>query len=215
MLVAARSGLAAGVLALCLLAGAVRAQSAAIAPDDMVMGSPKAPITVVEYGSVGCPHCGAWARDVFPAFKAKYIDTGQVKFVFREVLLGDPAAAAAGFLTARCAGKAKYFNVIDAIFEAQPEMERTGSDLPSLNLIALQNGLTQAKFIACLEDHVALAALQARSDHYLNDEHITGTPTFLVGEQRLPSGGRSLAEMIIAVSLEQQKITDAARRKAR
>jgi protein-disulfide isomerase len=186
-----------------------------IAPDDMVMGSPKAPITVVEYGSVGCPHCGTWARDVFPAFKAKYIDTGQVKFVFREVLMGDPAMAAAGFLTARCAGKAKYFQVVDAIFDAQPEMARTGEDMPSLNLIALQAGLTQAKFAACLGDHVALAALQARSDRYLAQDHITGTPTFMVGEQRLQAGVQSLAAMTIAVSLEQQKITDAARRKAR
>ena len=183
--------------------------------DDMSMGSDKAPVTMIEYASVACPHCAAFNNTVFPAFKARYIDTGKVRYIAREALTGDPSIAAAGFLTARCAGKAKYFQVVAAIFDAQPEMARTGEDMPSLNLIALQAGLPQAKFAACLGDHVALAALQARSDRYLAQDHITGTPTFMVGEQRLQAGVQSLAAMTIAVSLEQQKITDAARRKAR
>src|SRR4051812_5990791 len=78
---------------------------AAAANDDMVMGKANAPITVIEYASVGCPHCADWNKEVFPAFKAKYIDTGQVRYIAREILAGDPNLAAAGFLIARCAGK--------------------------------------------------------------------------------------------------------------
>ena len=81
------------------------AHSAVVNDDDMVMGNPKAKITVVEYASASCSHCAAFAIDVFPAFKAKYIDTGQVKYVFREVLTEPVQRAAAGFILARCTGK--------------------------------------------------------------------------------------------------------------
>src|SRR5439155_2600770 len=98
----------------------------AASADDMTMGSPNAKVTMIEYASVSCPHCARFATEVFPAFKAKYIDTGQVRYVAREALTGDPAIAAAGFLTARCAGKDKYFQVVDAIYRAQPEIFATG-----------------------------------------------------------------------------------------
>src|SRR4051812_17923156 len=85
------------------------------AQDDKALGKVGAPVTVIEYGSVACPHCAAWDRDVFPAFKAKFIDTGRIRYVFREMLTGDPNLAAAGFVTARCAPPAKYFDVVHAI----------------------------------------------------------------------------------------------------
>ena len=86
------------------------------------MGNPQAKVTVVEYASVACPHCGRFNNEVFPAFKAKYIDTGKVHYVFREMLVGngqEQAFGAAGFLLARCAGQDKYFSVLDAIFHGQ------------------------------------------------------------------------------------------------
>ena len=91
-------------------------------PDDMSLGDPQAKVTVIEYASVGCPVCGRWQKEVYPAFKTKYIDTGKVHYVFREMLVGggvEVAVAASGFLLARCAGKDKYFAVIDAMFANQ------------------------------------------------------------------------------------------------
>src|SRR5437868_7714464 len=90
--------------------------------DDMDLGNPQAKVTVIEYASVGCPVCAKWYRDVWPAFKAKYVDHGKVHYVFKEMLVGggaEVAVAANGFLLARCAGKDKYFAVNDAIFRNQ------------------------------------------------------------------------------------------------
>ena len=109
---------ASGLLAACGQGGAGATASA----DDMVLGKADAPVTVVEYASITCSHCGAFHTTVFPDFKAKYIDTGQVKYVFREFLTPPNELAAAGFLIARCAGPDKYFGVIDALFYNQREM---------------------------------------------------------------------------------------------
>ncbi|MFI4936691.1 MAG: thioredoxin domain-containing protein, partial [Caulobacterales bacterium] len=110
-----------------LAAAPAWAKPAAGHPDDMALGDPRARVTVVEYASVGCPHCAHWNNEVFAAFKAKYIDTRKVLFVLRECLTGDPDVAAAGFLLARCAGKDKYFQVVDAIFHGQASMYDPGN----------------------------------------------------------------------------------------
>ena len=70
---------------------------------DMVLGNPKAPVTVVEYASAACPHCAAWNKDNWPAFRDKYVATGKVKYVFREILTNPAEYALAGFLIGRCA----------------------------------------------------------------------------------------------------------------
>ncbi|MGH7023931.1 MAG: DsbA family protein [Caulobacteraceae bacterium] len=170
----------------------------AAAPADMALGSPKAPVTVIEYASIGCPHCGTWARDVFPEFKRRFIDTGRVRFVLREMLTGDADVAAAGFLTARCAGPEKYFQVVEGLFEAQPKMAEDGDDLPSLLQVAGQAGLSKVQVSDCLADHAALSALEARSDGYARDDHVDGTPTFDINGTRMV-GEQSLAALTTAI----------------
>jgi protein-disulfide isomerase len=171
---------------------------AARAADDMSLGAAKAPVTVIEYASLGCPHCGAWSREVFPAFRRRYIDTGKVRFVLREMLFGDSSIAAAGFLTARCAGRAKYFQVVEGLFAAQPQIERDGDDLPSLLRVGAAAGLSQAQVSACLSDKAALAALEARAEGYTRDDHVTATPTFDIAGKRI-EGEASLAAISAAV----------------
>ena len=167
--------------------------------DEMSLGDPKAPVTVIEYASLGCSHCGAWARDVFPELKKRFIDTGRVRFVLREMLNGDPAVAAAGFLTARCAPRDKYFQVVDDLFDAQPRMERDGDDMPALLDVAARAGLTRAQVAACLGDHEALAALQARVEANANENHVDGTPEFDVAGRRF-NGETSLAVLASAIN---------------
>jgi protein-disulfide isomerase len=176
-----------------LWAGAAGAASP-VRADDMSLGNPAAPVTVIEYASVGCPHCATWEHDVFPTFKKLYIDPGKVRFVFREMLYGDPALAAAGFLTARCAGPAKYFQVVDAVFAGQTEIAREGGPAGALARIAKDAGLSEPRFNACLEDKAALAALQARADRHETQDGITGTPTFVIGGRKL-EGEQSVAEL--------------------
>src|SRR5277367_6407453 len=168
---------------LCLtiaLGGCQKAGSDGANAGDMAMGNPAAKVTMIEYASVSCPHCARFDMDVFPAFKAKYIDTGQVYYVAREALTGDPAVAAAGFLMARCAGKDKYFKVVDAVYHAQAEMFASGDPHSVLLNIARSAGMSDDQFETCIKDETALNALNARWDRYVKDDKITGTPTFVI-----------------------------------
>jgi protein-disulfide isomerase len=174
------------------------AQAATPPPAEMSLGAPKAPVTVIEYASIGCPHCGAWSRDVYPAFKKRFIDTGRVRFVLREMLTGDSAVAAAGWLTARCAGPTKYFQVVEGLFAAQPRMEADGDDLPAILDVAAQAGLSKAQVSDCLSDHAALAALEARADTAFQQDHIEATPTFVIAGQKL-EGEQSLESLAAAI----------------
>jgi protein-disulfide isomerase len=168
-------------------------------PDDMAIGSPRAPVTVIEYASVGCPHCGVWNNTVFPAFKAKYVDTGRVRFVVREMLTGVPSIATAGFMLARCAGPAKYFQVIDAIYHRQADMFQPGAAAgPILEEIAKSAGLDEAAFQACIDDQKGLDALNARAERHANDDKVDSTPIFFVGGQRYV-GEQTLAQLATAI----------------
>ena len=180
-------------------ATSVLAPPAAPAPDAgaMSLGNPKAPVTVVEYASVGCPHCAKWANDVFPEFRAKYVDTGYVRFEFHEMLTGNAALAAAGFLTARCASPSRYFQVVDDVFARQDEIGDKGIEV--LEQIGEHAGLTREQFGACLQDRAALDALQKRTLTDAAAHGVTGTPTFFVGAEKL-DGEQTLDALGAAVA---------------
>ena len=188
------------LLALMVGGGVVLAAPAAkpVARDDMSLGNPKAKVTVVEYASVGCPHCAAWASEVFPDFKKTYVDTGKVRFVYREMLTGNPTLAGAGFLTARCAGPAKYFQVVDGVYRAQAEIAQAGDAYTPLVRIAKEAGLTEDQFNACLQDKAQIDALQAREKR-AEEDGVNGTPTFLINGKKV-DGELTLAAMSAAIA---------------
>ena len=161
---------------------------------DMTLGDPNAKVKMVEYASLTCSHCGTFNNDVFPAFKAKYIDTGKVHYTFKEFLTPPNEVAAAGFLTARCAGKDKYFQVTDAIFHAQQEMFTTGDMRGILLRTAQSAGMTEEKFNACITDEAALKALNERVEKAIKVDKINSTPTFLINGKRY-SGDMSVDTM--------------------
>jgi protein-disulfide isomerase len=173
--------------------------AASVQPDDMVMGSPKAPVLMIEYASASCPHCARFNNDVFPAFKAKYVDTGRVLYVFREFLTPPVEIAAAAFLVARCAGPAKYFTVVDGMFHAQDEIYRTGELKGPLLRVAAGVGLDEKAVNACMTDQKGLEALNARVTRYADHDGVRATPTFLIGDRRL-EGEQSLAALDAAVA---------------
>jgi len=187
-------------VALALVAGAAFADPPpAHEPDDMAIGSPRARVTVIEYASVGCPHCAAWHNTVFPGFKAQYIDTGRVRFVMREMLTGVPSIATAGFMLARCAGPAKYFPVIDAIYRRQAEMFQPGGHAGEiLEDIAKSAGFDEAAFQACIGDQKGLDALNARTQRHVDEDKVDSTPIFFVDGQRYV-GEQTLAQLATAI----------------
>ncbi len=144
------------------------------------MGDPRAKVTVVEYASASCPHCARFDINQFPAFKAKYIDTGKVRYVFREFVTPPEQLAAAGFLLARCAGERHYWTVVEAVFHAQEEIYRTQDLKTPLLRIAHTVGLSDAQVDACLTDKPALDALNARVSDAVNKDHVNSTPTFVI-----------------------------------
>ena len=174
--------------------------ASAVTADDMSLGNPGAKVTVIEYASVACPHCADWDINVFQAFKTKYIDTGRVHYIAREALVHDPAIAAAGFLTARCAGKDKYFQVVDAIYHGQAEMESSGNPRATLLNIAKSAGLTEAQFNACINDEKALAAINARWQKYIDEDKINSTPTFVINGKVYDSGEMPMPQLDAAIA---------------
>ena len=195
LMVAAAAG-AALTLAGCNKAGGGGAAST----EAMTMGKADAPVLIEEYASTTCSHCGVFATTVFPEFKAKYIDTGKVKWTYHEFLTPPEAVAAAGVLVARCAGKDKYFGVIDALFHSQEEMYRTGDARGTLLKVAQSAGMTEAQFNACVQDEAAAKALNARVEKAQKDRNITSTPTFYINGKKLKEGELSLQELEAAVA---------------
>ena len=181
-----RTLLALGASALAL--AACNGGGATVTADDMSMGDANAKVTVVEYASLACGHCAEWNKTVFPEFKAKYIDTGKVRYVFREFITAPPQLAVAGTLLARCAGKDKYFTVIDAVFHGQEEIFRTGDIRGVLLPIAQSAGLSEEAFMACVSDEKAINALNDKVQKYSTEAKIEGTPTFFFNDDKYGNG---------------------------
>lgn len=165
---------------------------------DLVLGSDKAPVTVVEYASMTCPHCAHFAEKTFPDFKKKYIDTGKVRYMLREFPL-DPLAAAA-FMLARCAGekdKNRYYAMVDTLFRQQLTWA-VSHPLPPLLNIAKQAGFTKESFDACLANQKLLDGIQAERQTAIDAYKVKSTPTFFINGTR-HVGALSIEEMSKAI----------------
>lgn len=146
---------------------------------EMTLGPDTAKVTVIEYASATCPHCAAFYNETFGALKKEYIDTGKIRFVFREFPHQDAALAA--FMLARCAPKEKYFPLIDVFFTTQPEW--TQDPLAGLNKIAQQAGFTKESFDACMKNEAVakdILAVRTKAEGF----GVTGIPTFFVNGER-------------------------------
>ena len=192
---------AAALAAMATLAGCT-GNAGAPADGDMALGAAEgAKVTVIEYASVTCPHCAAWQQETWPGFKAKYVDTQKVRYVFRELRTPPANVAGAGFSVARCAGEDKYFDVVHELMANLAELQ--GPD-PRSTLYRIGNGagLSNQQIEACIKDPANLKAGDDR-DRAAQRNGVTGTPTFLVnGEQVITPGsnsGASLADLSTAI----------------
>ena len=129
---------------------------------DIVEGKSDAPATIIEYASMACSHCAAFHKDVWPALKAKYLDTGKAKFVLREFPLDRLSLAA--FMLARCAGPDRRDSVVDRLFDHQAEWAFGDNPLPKLKDEMAAAGLTGADFDACLKNQSLLDQVRTLRD---------------------------------------------------
>ena len=158
---------------------------------DIVLGSDKAPVTVIEYASMTCPHCAHFSTTTFPELQKRYIDTGKVRFIFREFPLD--ALAAAGFMLARCAGKDKFMPIVETLFAKQPEW-MVQKPIGPLQTIAKQFGFTEQSFDQCLANQKVLDGIQAVRDHAATKLGVNSTPTFFINGKKLV-GDQSIEAM--------------------
>jgi protein-disulfide isomerase len=168
---------------------AVAAQEAATAPlpevPELVLGAADAPVTVVEYASYTCPHCATFHDAVFKSLKTDYIDTGKVRFVYREVYFDRYGLWAA--MVARCGGETRYFGISSMLFEQQREW--AASDDPAvvvenLKKIGRTAGLDDATLDACLKDNAMAQALVATYQQNATADAVEGTPTLIINGQK-------------------------------
>ncbi len=161
---------------------------------DMVLGSPKAKLTVTLYTSASSPQSARFNNEVFPRFRAKYIDTGLVRLVVREFAAGPKELTTDAFLIARCAGANRYFAVLDAIFRNLTELNQAADPRASLLEIARSFGMSQSQFDTCISDQAARRAFDARVKTFEIYDHVSGVPTLVVGDRTL-EGVRSPDEL--------------------
>jgi len=154
------------------------------------IGSENAPVTIVEYASMTCPHCAHFHETTFPQLKEKYVDTGKVRFVFREFPF-DPVAAGA-FMLARCAGPGKYFPMIELLFRSQKTWA-VEKPLGPLLTIVKQAGFTEDSFKACLTNQKMLDGIEWVRARAAEKFKVDSTPTFFVNGERV-NGAVSLEE---------------------
>ena len=144
---------------------------------DVVLGSDKAPVTIIEYASMTCPHCAHFSITTFPELQKRYIDTGKVRFIFREFPLD--ALAAAGFMLARCAGPDKYYPLVETLF-AQQAKWAVRNPIEPLMAIAKQAGFTQQTFDECLANQKMLEGIEEARTRAAQKFNVNSTPTFFI-----------------------------------
>ncbi len=150
---------------------------------DVVQGKADAPVTIVEYASMTCPHCARFHAETYPALLSKYVDTGKVRFILREFPL-DPRAAAA-FMLARCAGDGdKRTAVIDLLFNSQQTWAESDKPLDTLSDLMRQTGMSAKDFDACLNNQSLYNNVIKERDEAGKDFQIDATPTFFINGKK-------------------------------
>ena len=162
---------------------------------EMVLGAADAPVTIIEYASMTCSHCAHFHKETFGELKKRYIDTGKVRFLFREFPL-DPLAAAA-FMLARCAAKNsgpdKYFAMLDALFDQQSKWA-VQKPIPPLLALAKQAGFTEASFEECISNQSLLAGIEKVRNQAAEKFGVNSTPTFFING-KIERGALTIEDM--------------------
>jgi protein-disulfide isomerase len=177
------------LLALALTATplAVAAQTAAPPPvtaSDRILGRADAPVTVIEYASFTCSHCGEWHTTVLPAFKTRFVDTGQVRLVFRDLPTPPVQVAAQAAGIARCAAPERFYDVAATLMNGQAALFAGGPVQDWLSAAAAVSGKSPAEIQTCLADPATIEGIRTGMAG-ANAAGVSSTPSFFVNGRRV------------------------------
>lgn len=176
---------AAGATALFALTGAplaTRGEEPLFA-DDRVMGNADAPVTIIEYSSLTCPHCAKFHAETLPQVKENWIAPGKARIVYRHFPLDGLALRAA--MVANCFDDMRYFTFLDALFQGQDLWARAADPVEALQRVAALAGLDEATFQRCVADEEEANAILARRQHAETTYDVGSTPTFIVNGRKV------------------------------
>lgn len=151
--------------------------------EDKILGNPDAPVTIIEYASLTCPHCAHFHTETLPQLKSDWIDTGKARLVYRDFPLDGAALAAAAI--AHCAPPDRYFPIVGLFFERQSEWAVEGEWRERLTHLAGIAGMDRAAVDACLADEARKNAIVQRAEAAQATYAIDSTPTFIVNGRKL------------------------------
>ena len=171
-----------GVAALGITARAFAHHGGSADTADMVLGDPHAPIEIIEYSSLTCPHCAKFHNETLPRLKAAYIDTGKARLVYRDFPFDRDALYAAA--VARCAGRDKYFGFLEVLFRTQTSWARAGDVVAALARIGRLGGLKRQAIDICLDDQALLNGIMASRINGAKEFDISSTPTFIINGEK-------------------------------
>ena len=169
----------------------VLSESSAAEPQEQVLGSPDAPVTIIEYASLTCPHCAQFHNEVLPALKERYIAPGKVRLIYRDFPLDQTALAAAAL--AHCAGPERYFSMLDVLFETQSNWARADDPIAALKRLGKLGGLNEPEMAACLADEELSEGILRERLAGQNQYDIGSTPTFII-DGKAYAGSRGVEE---------------------
>ncbi len=151
--------------------------------DDRILGSAEAPLTLIEYSSLTCPHCAAFHADALPQIKETWIADGRLRLVYRHFPLDGLALRAAA--VANCIEGPRYFGFLDLLFKSQKQWAQSSDPLKALGQIARLAGLSQEKFEACANDEAELDRILERRQDGIQTYDVQSTPTLIVNGRKV------------------------------
>ena len=150
---------------------------------ERVLGDPNAPVEIIEYASLTCPHCAAFHADKLPEIKKKYIDTGKAKLIARDFPFD--RLGAMGAMMARCANPNRYHQFLDVLFKQQAKWTRSNDPVGELQKIGKLGGLSEEDFAACMQNEDLLTGILESRQAGVTEHEVNSTPTFIINGEKV------------------------------
>jgi protein-disulfide isomerase len=153
---------------------------------EVIEGDPNAKVEVIEYASLACPACKFFHEEIYPELKAKFIETGKIRFIYRDFPTNSAALAAA--MIARCAGPQRHAGMVDMFFTTQQQWGRSQQPLQALSQVARMGGIGPSEVDQCIRNSELMQSIQAGAKHANQEMGVTGTPTLFVAGKMSENG---------------------------